>query len=182
LSLKKTIRKHLHFTKSARRDLAVARHLVACYLSSRAGLKQLGILRTERTLQGDFAEWLVSNLLNIRLSPSTVEKQIDGVDRAGRSYQIKSRVVSSMSQSTSFDFRGSEIECDFLAAVFFDRSFEVLAVLRVPRDVVIALSTSTGSGLRFRWNRSCSNDGRVERIFWRETPTPAVGFEVQKSD
>src|SRR4029077_9040825 len=99
LSLKKAIRKDLHFTKSARRDLAVARHLVACYLSSRAGLKQLGILRTERTLQGDFAEWLVGHLLDIRLSPSTVEKHIDGVDRAGRTYQIKSRVVSSMSQS-----------------------------------------------------------------------------------
>jgi hypothetical protein len=176
LSLKKAIRKDLHFTKSARRDLAVARHLVACYLSSRAGLKELGILRTERTLQGDFAEWLVGHLLDIRLSLSTVEKHIDGVDRAGRTYQVKSRVVSSMSQSTSFDFRGSEIECDFLAAVFFDRSFEVLAVLRVPRDVVVALSTTTGSGLRFRWNRSCSNDCRVERIFWRETSTPAVGL------
>jgi hypothetical protein len=168
LSAKRVIRKDLHFTKSVRRDLAVARHLVACYLSSRAGLKQLGILRTERTLQGDFAEWLVGHLLDIRLSPSTVEKHIDGVDRAGRTYQIKSRVVSSMSQSTSFDFRGAEIDCDFLVAVFFDRSFEVLAVLRVPRKVIIALSTATGSGLRFRWNRSCANDRRVERLFWRE--------------
>lgn len=44
LSLKKRMRERVYFTRSARRVLAVARHLVACYLSSRAGLKQLGKL------------------------------------------------------------------------------------------------------------------------------------------
>lgn len=78
-----------------------------------------------------------------------------------------------MSQNTSFDFRGPEIECDFLAAVFFDRNFEVLAVLRVSREVVIALSRITSSGPRFRWNRSVANDHRIERIFWREPSNPA---------
>jgi hypothetical protein len=149
-----------------RHSLAVASHLIACYLSSRAGLKQLGILRTERTLQGDFAEWLVAHLLDIQLNPNTVEKHFDAADAAGRKYQIKSRIVTSMSQSTSFDFRNGELGFDFLVTVFFDKNFEVLAVLRVAREVVVALSHQTASTLRFRWNRSCAKDPRVERIYW----------------
>ena len=159
---------NLHFTKAEARDaFAVAGHLIRCYLSARAGLKQLGVLRTERTLQGDFAEWLVAHLLDLQLSPSTVEKHVDAKDAAERTYQIKSRIVTSMSQNTSFDFRASELAFDFLIAVFFDQSFDVLAVLRIPRDVVTALSHQTASTLRFRWNRACGNDSRIERVFWR---------------
>src|SRR6266478_5334019 len=160
----------LQFTKSEARDaFAVAGHLIGCYLSSRAGLKELGILRTERTLQGDFAEWLVAHLLDLELSRSTVEKHVDARDAAGRSYQIKSRIVTNMSNSTSFDFRSSELVFDFLVAVFFDPSLSVLAVLRVPRDVVTALSHQTASTLRFRWNRACVDDPRIERIFWQRS-------------
>jgi hypothetical protein len=150
----------------ARHSLAVASHLIACYLSSRAGLKQLGILRTERTLQGDFAEWLAAHLLDIKLSPNTVEKDFDGVDVAGRKYQIKSRIVKSMSQSTSFDFRSNELGFDFLVPIFFDPNFDVLAVLRVSRKVVVDLSHQNASTVRFRWNRSCAENPLVERIFW----------------
>ena len=155
----------------ARQSLAVASHLIACYLSSRAGLKELGILRTERTLQGDYAEWLVANFLGLNLCVSTIEKHIDARDADGKTYQIKSRIVSDMSQSTSFDFRGSEFTFDFLIAVFFDPVFDVLAILRVPRPVVLELSHKNASTFRFRWNRSCANDSRVERIFWRNTET-----------
>jgi len=160
----------LNLTKPEARDtLAVAGHLIACYLSARAGLKQLGILRTERTLQGDFAEWLVAHLLDLKLSPSSVERHIDATDAAGRTYQIKSRIVTGMSESTSFDFRASELAFDFLIAVFFDQSFDVFAVLRIPRDVVAALSHQTASTLRFRWSRACADDSRIERVFWRRS-------------
>jgi hypothetical protein len=151
----------------ARQSFAVASHLIACYLASRAGLKELGILRTERTLQGDYAEWLVGHLLNVQLNPNTVEKDFDAVDTAGRKYQIKSRIVVSLSQSTSFDFRSDELGFDFLVPVFFDFNFEVLAVLRVSRETVVALSHQNSSTVRFRWNRSCAKDSRVERVFWR---------------
>jgi len=165
----------LQFTKPEARDaFAVAGHLIQCYLSSRAGLKQLGILRTERTLQGDFAEWLVAHLLDLQVSHNAVEKHIDASDGAGRTYQIKSRIVTSMSDSTSFDFHSSELVFDFLVSVFFDPSFNVLAVLRVPRDVVAALSHQTASTLRFRWSRACADDSRIERVFWRD-PLPNIG-------
>ena len=96
-----------------------------------------------------------------------MEKHVDAKDAAERTYQIKSRIVRSMSQNTSFDFRASELAFDFLIAVFFDQSFDVLAVLRIPRNVVTALSHQTASTLRFRWNRACANDSRIERVFWR---------------
>ena len=164
----------LQFTKPEARDaFAVAGHLIACYLSSRAGLRQLGILRTERTLQGDFAEWVVQHLLDLQLSRSTVEKHIDATDLAGKTYQIKSRIVTSMSQNTSFDFRSGDLGFDFLIAVFFDRSFDVLAVLRVPQDVVAARSHHTASKVSFRWNRACADDPRIERIFWSQ-PVPTL--------
>jgi uncharacterized protein DUF6998 len=158
----------------ASRSFAVAGHLIACYLSSRAGLKQLGILRTERTLQGDYAEWLVANFLNLKLSASTIEKHIDARDADGKTYQIKSRIVSNISESTSFDFRSNEFTFDFLIAVFFDQAFDVLAILRVPRSVVLELSHENASRFSFRWNRSCATDSRVERIFWRNAETNSL--------
>ncbi|HTX22205.1 MAG TPA: hypothetical protein VMD27_10170 [Candidatus Aquilonibacter sp.] len=168
----------LEFNSQKVRDtLAVAGHLIACYLASRAGLKELGILRTERTLQGDYAEWLVANLLNLKLSPSTIEKHIDAMDAEGKTYQIKSRIVSSMTQSTSFDFRSSELIFDFLIAVFLDQKFDVLAVLQVPREAVIALSHKNASSFRFRWNRACADDARVERLFWRDHNSSKINLE-----
>jgi hypothetical protein len=51
-----------------------------------------------------------------------VEKHVDAKDATERTYQIKSRVVTSMSQNTSLDFRASELAFDFLIAVFFNQS------------------------------------------------------------
>ncbi len=161
-----------HFTKpEARAAFAVAGHLIACYHSSRAGLKQLGLLRTERTLQGDFAEWIAAQLLDLQLSTSTIEKHVDATDSAGRTYQIKSRIVTTLSQNTSFDFRSSELSFDFLIAVFLDPGFRVLAVLRIPREVVASRVRETSTDARFRWNRACADDPRIERVYWQDAPS-----------
>jgi hypothetical protein len=79
-------------------------------------------LRSERTLGGDYAEWLVAQLLDLKLAESAVEKGIDATDHAGRKYEIKSRRVRSLSQSTSFDFRETEIPFDYLVAVLLSGS------------------------------------------------------------
>jgi hypothetical protein len=54
--------------------LAVARHIVLSYLSSRNALTELGVLRSERQIQEDYAEWIVASYLNLTLCDSTVEK------------------------------------------------------------------------------------------------------------
>ena len=155
--------------KKARESLAVAGHLIGCYLAARGGLKELGILRSERSLEGDYAEWLVAKLLGLELSKTSIEKGVDARDANGKTYQIKSRKVRSISQNTSFDLRDIRSRFDYLIPVFFSPSLEVLAILRVPYDVVTELGSQTSSTFRFRWNRKCARHPRVERLFYRET-------------
>jgi hypothetical protein len=154
--------------EKTRNAFAVAGHLLKCYVASRAGLNELGILRTERTLQGDYAEWLCARSLNLTLSSSTVQRGIDARDAAGNTYQIKSRIVRTLTESTSFDLASNELNFDWLLAVFFTRDFDALGVIRVPRTAVIELGTQTSSTFRFRWNRSAARHPRIERLLWHE--------------
>ena len=147
--------------------LESAKHLIRRYLDAREGLKQLGILRSGRTLQGDYAEWLVAHLLNLQLSESSVEKGVDAKDSQGRTYQIKSRIVSDLSSPTSFDFSNQKFRFDYLVAVFFSPEFDVLGILRVPYDVVMELGSQTSSTFRLYWRGMSSLDSRMEQLFWR---------------
>ena len=149
--------------------LIEAKRLIHRYLSAREALKDLGVIRTERNFQGDYAEWIVSRMLDLDLSVSAVEKGIDGQDPQGKTYQIKSRRVDNLlSARTSFDMRDPKFPFDYLVGVFFGPIFEVLGVIRVPYDVVIELGSQTGSTFRLYWNRRSSQDPRVERLFWAE--------------
>ncbi|RMG60710.1 MAG: hypothetical protein D6715_14820 [Calditrichaeota bacterium] len=148
--------------------LAIARHFLQCYLSSRDGLKELQILRSERLLQGDYAEWLVAQVLDLKLEQSQTEKAIDARDERGRTYQIKSRIVKNLTQNTSFDLRTIDDRFDFLVPVFFNKSFEVLAMLKVPYEVVRELGYQTSSTFRFRWNSKVATDERIEKIIWED--------------
>jgi hypothetical protein len=146
--------------------LQSARHLIRRYLDAREGLKKLGILRSERTLQGDYAEWLVARLLDLQLSESSVEKGLDAKDSQGRTNQIKSRIVLDLSGRTSFDFSNPKIRFDYLVAVFFSPAYDVWRILRVPYDVVIELGSQTSSTFRLYWKGMSSLDSRMERLFW----------------
>ena len=71
----------------------LAQYFIRSYIAARQGLKKLDVLRSERNLQGDYAEWLAAGLLDLKLMENTVEKGHDAVDKDGRRYQIKSRIV-----------------------------------------------------------------------------------------
>ncbi len=150
-----------------KQTLERARHLIRSYLDAREGLTKLGILRSGRTLQGDYAEWLMARLLNLQLSESSVEKGIDAKDAEGRTYQVKSRMVSNLSSGTSFDLSDPRFRFDYLVAVFFDPKLEVLGILRIPYEVVIELGSQTKSTFRLYWRGESSLDNRIERLFWR---------------
>jgi hypothetical protein len=68
----------------SRQKLEVAESFIQTYLAARKGLTTLGILRSERTLQGDFAEWIVAELFDLSLAPDRVQKDYDAKDRQGR--------------------------------------------------------------------------------------------------
>lgn len=142
----------------------LASYFIQCYIAARQGLTQLGILRSERTLQGDYAEWLVAGMLNLQLSESTVQKGYDATDASGRTYQIKSRFVK---PSTSFDF-GRPVEpsdFDFLVCVFFSPDYEVVEVFLVPCEVVRELGVRNTSSFRFRWNKRTASDPRIKKVY-----------------
>lgn len=94
-------------------NLDIARQFIQNYISARQGLKELGILRSERTLQSDYAEWIVAHLLDLKLEINPVQKDYDARDVQGKTYQIKSRLVENISQNTSFDFASSDLNFDF---------------------------------------------------------------------
>jgi hypothetical protein len=155
--------------KNDNETLIEAERLICRYVEAREALKDLGVISTERNLEGDYAEWVVSRMLDLDLSESAVQKGIDGRDPRGKTYQIKSRRVGELSSArTSFDMRDPSFPFDYLVAVFFSPAFEVLGVIRVPYDVVMELGSQTRSTFRFYWNRRNSKDSRVERLFWAE--------------
>lgn len=146
----------------------LARYFIKCYLAARQGLAKLGVLRSERSLQGDYAEWLAVELLDLQLAPRTIPRAWDAKDAQGRTYQIKSRIVRDLSQNTSFDFATIGRPFDYLVCVFFSPTLELLGIARVPYAVVRELGTQNLNSFRFRWNKRTSNDGRIEKLVWSQ--------------
>ena len=68
-------------------------NLLRQYLDARAALKRAGVLRSDRTVQSDYAEWLVAKRLNLRLVDNAVQAGYDATDESNRKHQIKGRVV-----------------------------------------------------------------------------------------
>ena len=127
--------------------------LIAQYLEAKQALKDLGILRTDRSLEGDYAEWLISNNLGLKLSESTIQKGYDATDISGNTYQIKSRVVETLNHNTSFDIKNIDFEFDYLVCVFFSPNLKLLKLLKIPYKVVVQLGIQNQSSFRLRWNK-----------------------------
>ncbi len=169
--VKGIVENEFRFTnQSDNETLMEAERLIRRYTESRETLKRLGVIRTGRSLQGDYAEWIVSRMLGLDLSKSAVEKGIDGRDSADRTYQIKSRQVADLASArTSFDISDPlSVPFDYLVGVFFGQAFEVLGVIRIPYEVVMELGSQTRSTFRLYWNSRTSQDSRIERVFWPE--------------
>ena len=152
-------------TDVSQEKLELAQYFIKCYIAAREGLKKLGILRTERNLQGDYAEWLATEMMGLKLMPSAVHKAYDAVDKNGKTYQIKSRLVKSLNDNTSFDLQSIDSHFDYLVGVFLSHSFDLLAIIQVPYEVVKELGTQTKSNFRFRWNKQVSKDPRIKWIW-----------------
>ena len=123
-------------------------------------LRARGVSRGERLLVGELAEYLASQRFGIQLERNLVNASYDGV-RDGIRYQIKARVVRSLSASTSWDFREQPAGFDILLAFLFDPDLRVLRVIEVPIAVVRELARPNRGRWSFRWNRALAQDPRV---------------------
>ena len=87
-------------------------------------LNKRGVIRTQN-LVGDYAEFLVSQKLNLKLQTSS-KKAIDAIDDSGKTYQIKARrltqgtSIPTIKSLRSFDF-------DYLVLVLFNEDYSVNA-------------------------------------------------------
>ncbi len=145
----------------------LARDLIRYYLSARRGLAELGILRSERNLQHDYADWLVAELLDLQLSTNPLQKGGEATDRNGCTYRIRSRIIDHLSQDSSFELEDITAPFDYVAGVFFSVDLDVLGVVRIPREVVLELGTLTDSGFRFPCNHQTIHHPRIEKIVWK---------------
>lgn len=146
----------------------LARDLIRYYLSARRGLTELGILRSERNLQSDYADWLATELLALQLNTNPIQKEVDATDRAGHTYHIKWRVVESRDQETSFDFDTLPTPFDYLVGVLFSVELDVLAVVRIPYQVVRELGRQSDREFSVPWNDQTANHPLIEKIVWKK--------------
>ena len=116
------------------------------------------MLRSERNLHGDYAEWLVAQFLEIELSDNPVEKAVDARDADGYTYQIKSRMVETLTSPTSFDITDIDAAFEYLIGVFFDTSFQVLGIIQLPYALVKELGSQSSTTFRLRWNKKTQLD------------------------
>jgi hypothetical protein len=132
------------------------------YRDARKRLLRLGVIRTDGPLAGQFAEWAAAGHLRLRLVPSSVNKAHDAVDRAGRTYQIKGRIVSGATAATSFDFRRPMRRFGFLVGVLMSPTFDVFAIIQVPYAAVRRHARRNRGRYSLRWTRRLFNASWVD--------------------
>lgn len=104
------------------------------------------IIRTSNNPVSCYTEWFVSQRLGLILSGNS-KKGFDATDKSGVKYEIKARRVTPSNKSRQLsairDLDGGHF--DFLIAVVYDKNFEVILALKIPRSVVVAKSSFVGS-------------------------------------
>jgi hypothetical protein len=150
--------------------LTLGESFIKSYNASREGLKKLGIIRTNRALQSDYAEWLVVNFYDLKLAPTTINKGYDAKDDTGVRYEIKCRIVKNL-YYTAFSFKEKNIKnksFDIFYGVFFNEDLELLGIIKTSYTVVNELCKKNQNRLSFRWNKKISKDARIKKMIWNE--------------
>jgi hypothetical protein len=130
-------------------------------------LQSHSIVRTSNNPVSDYTEWLVSQRLGLTLCGNS-EKGFDSTDKTGVKYEIKARRVTPSNKSRQLSaIRHLDGEhFDFLIAVVYDKSFEVILALKIPRSVVVAKSSFVKSTNSYKLEAkdSLRNEPGVEDI------------------
>lgn len=148
-------------------NFGAVREALATYWSARRRLTDLGVIRSDRSVLGDFAEWLVCQMFGFQIAGSGVQKGFDATDAAGNTYQVKARIVERLEQATSFDMKDPGHPFDYLLGVFLTPSSDVLAVVRVPYAEVLARATINRGSRRLRWTMATRDAPWVEFLYRR---------------
>jgi hypothetical protein len=116
--------------------------LLAAHSAVLDELRRRKVVRSKNNPTGDYAEWLVSTKLGLRLETNSA-KGYDATDSQGLRYQIKGRRVTPGNPSTQLgvirNLDGHDF--DVLIAVVLDASWHVRSAARIPHEVILRLAT-----------------------------------------
>lgn len=105
-------------------------------------LKNRDVIRTKNNPTGDYAEWLVSKALHLELQTNS-SAGFDAIDRKDNTrYQIKSRRITPDNKSRMLGAIRNldKKEFDYLIAVIFDESYNVVESVKIPHSTVAEIS------------------------------------------
>ena len=100
-------------------------------------LKRREIVRTNNNPLGDYTEWLVASVMDLKLA-SNSKAGYDAISDKGVKFQIKGRRVTpeNPSRQLSAIRNYAEKDFDWLIAVIFDKDFNVLNVYLTSHEVI----------------------------------------------
>lgn len=100
-------------------------------------LRSRGVVRTNNNPVGDYAEWLVSKALGMTLLNNSAAGA-DAIDADGLKVQIKARRVTPDNPSRQLSaLRNYNVgDFDYLIAVIFDESYNILDAYKIPHAVI----------------------------------------------
>lgn len=143
------------------------REVLALWAGTMIELQRRGILRSDNTPTGDYAEWIVSQALGLSLE-SNSRAGYDAIGLDGTRYQIKARrlVTAKTSRQLSALRNLDQDPFDFLIIVLFGPSFDVLECWQVPVNVVRehAVWTKHVNGHRLHARGAVLSDPRTIRL------------------
>lgn len=143
------------------------REVLALWACTMTELQRRGILRSDNTPTGDYAEWLVSKALGLSLEGNS-KAGYDAIGPDGTRYQIKARrlVTAKTSRQLSALRNLDQDPFDVLVIVLFGPSFDVLECWQVPIDVVRehAVWTKHVNGHRLHARGALLSDLRTRRL------------------
>lgn len=100
-------------------------------------LKKRNIVRTNNNPLGDYTEWLVAEMMDLKLATNS-KAGYDAISDAGVKFQIKGRRVTPENQSRQLSAirNYDEKDFDWLIAVIFDKNFNVINAYLLPHEVI----------------------------------------------
>ena len=134
--------------------------LFTSFIESYAALKEIGILRNQKDITGQFGEWIASVLFDANIATSGNNQFWDLEDALGNTYQVKSHA-----KALTTDARWSRIEypfdapIKFIVIVVFDPSYKLQELYKIPFQEALNHRTA---GYVLNWSRV--NQFRLENL------------------
>jgi hypothetical protein len=113
------------------------REVFATWVAAMTELRRRGILRSDNTPTGDYAEWIVARALGLSLEGNSTAG-FDAISGDGTRFQIKARRLATAKSSRQLSairkLDGDPF--DYLIVVLFGPEFNVLECWQIPVQVV----------------------------------------------